>query len=166
MFAEDSDSGAAQTVPLCRLGKLNKEPPTRTKIFATGGRSSGSHSEDPTSTPQVILQVSHFGDLALAVRHEFQPQVPTRRPQATECKKGKSVAQPPILYVPPSDLIEKRETKQIKVKMPYGANFGVAAFAYGTNEDNLVYVIAVLRIIKKKGLVSDIKVAWDAIIKV
>jgi hypothetical protein len=50
--------------------------------------------------------------------------------------------------------------------MPNGTNFRMAAFAYGTNKDYLVHVIAVLRIIKKKGLASDIKVAWDAIIKV
>jgi hypothetical protein len=61
-----------------------------------------------------------------------------------ECKKGKSVAQPPILYVLPSDLIKKRETKQIKVKMPDGTNFAMAAFAYGTNKDYLVHIIAVL----------------------
>jgi hypothetical protein len=64
------------------------------------------------------------------------------------------------------DLIEKRETEQVKVKMPDGTNFGMAAFAYGTNKDSLVHIIVVLRIIEKKGLTSDIKVAWDAIIEV
>jgi hypothetical protein len=49
------------------------------------------------------------------------------------------------------DLIEKRESKQKKVKMPDGTNFRMAAFLYGTNEDYLVHVIAVLRNIKKKG---------------
>jgi hypothetical protein len=48
------------------------------------------------------------------------------------------------------DLIKKRETEQIKVKMPDGTNFGMAAFAYRTNEANLFHVIAVLRIIEKK----------------
>jgi hypothetical protein len=42
----------------------------------------------------------------------------------------------------------------------------MAAFAYGTNKDYLVHVIAVLYIIKKKGLASDIKVAWDSILEV
>jgi hypothetical protein len=50
--------------------------------------------------------------------------------------------------------------------MPNGTNFGMAAFTYGTNEDYLVHVIAVLQIIKKKRLASEIKVAWDAILKV
>ncbi len=60
----------------------------------------------------------------------------------------------------------KRETEQIKVNMPDGTNFGMATFAYGTNKDYLVHVIAVLHIIKKKGPASDIQVAWDAIIEV
>jgi hypothetical protein len=64
------------------------------------------------------------------------------------------------------DLIKKQETKQIKVKILNGTNFGMAAFAYGTNKDYLIHVIAVLRIIKKKGLAFDIKVAWDAILEV
>ena len=70
-------------------------------------------------------------------------------PKPLECEKGKSVAQPPIPYVPPLDLIEKWETEQIKVKMPDRTNFGMAAFAYGTNEDYPTHVIAVLHIIKK-----------------
>ena len=73
---------------------------------------------------------------------------------------------PPIQYVPPTNLHKRQKTKQIKVKMPDGTNFQMAPFAYGTNEDYLVHVIAVLRIIEQKGMASEIKVAWDAIIKV
>ncbi len=83
--------------------------------------------------------------------------------KASECKKGKSGARPPIPYVPPTDLIKKRKGKQIKVKMPDGTNFGMAAFTSSTNEDYLVHVNAVLRIIKKKGLAAKIKAAWLAI---
>ncbi len=86
--------------------------------------------------------------------------------KALECKKGKSVARPSIPYVPPTDLIKKQEAEQIKIKMPDGTNFGMAAFMYGTNEDYLVHVIAVLQIIKKKGPASETKEAWDAILKV
>ncbi len=81
----------------------------------------------------------------------------------SECEKGKSGVQPPIPYVPPTYLIEKREGKQIKVKMPDGTNFSMATFTSGTNKDYLVRVIAVLCIIQKKGLVAEIKVAWLAI---
>jgi hypothetical protein len=68
-----------------------------------------------------------------------------------ECEKGKLIAQPPIPYVPPLELHKKQETEQIKVKMPDGTNFQMAAFGYGNNEEYLVHVIAILRIIKKKG---------------
>jgi hypothetical protein len=64
------------------------------------------------------------------------------------------------------DLIEKQETKQVKVKMPDGTNFGMATFACGTNKDYLVQVNAILCIIEKKGLASEIKVAWDAFLEV
>jgi hypothetical protein len=64
------------------------------------------------------------------------------------------------------DLIKKQETEQIKAKMPDGTNFGMAAFMYGTNKDYLLHVITVQCIIEKKGLASDIEVAWDAIIKI
>ncbi len=67
-----------------------------------------------------------------------------------ECKKGKSVAWPPIPYVLPSDLIKKQETEQIKVKMPDGTNFQMVAFVYGTNEDYLIPVVTVLHIIEQK----------------
>jgi hypothetical protein len=50
--------------------------------------------------------------------------------------------------------------------MPDGTNFGMATFTYKTNEDYLVHVIAVLQIIKKKGLASEIKVTRDAILEV
>jgi hypothetical protein len=83
--------------------------------------------------------------------------------KALECEKGKLGARPPIPYVPPTNLIKKREGEQIKVKMPDGTNFGMAAFTSGTNEDYLVHVIAVLRIIKKKGLAAKIKADWLAI---
>ena len=50
--------------------------------------------------------------------------------------------------------------------MPDGTNFQIAAFVYWINEDYLIHVIAILGIIKQKGTASEIKVAWDAIIKV
>jgi hypothetical protein len=64
--------------------------------------------------------------------------------KASECKKGKSVAQPPIPYVPPTNLSKKQDSEQIKVKMPDGTNFGMVAFMYGSKEDYLVHVIAIL----------------------
>jgi hypothetical protein len=83
--------------------------------------------------------------------------------KASEWEKGKSGARPPIPSVPPTDLIEKWEGGQIKVKMPDGTNFSMATLTCGTNEDYLIHVIVVLRIIKKKGLAQEIKAAWLAL---
>ncbi len=41
----------------------------------------------------------------------------------TECEKGTPPVRPPILYVPPADLHEKRETEQIKVELPGKTKF-------------------------------------------
>jgi hypothetical protein len=67
--------------------------------------------------------------------------------KVSEAKNGRPGVRPPIPYVPLTDLIKKREGEQIKVKMPDGTNFAMAAFVSGTSEDYLVHVIAVLRII-------------------
>jgi hypothetical protein len=83
--------------------------------------------------------------------------------KASEAKKGKPGARPPIPYIPPTNLIEKREGEQIKVMMPDGTNFAMAAFVSGTSKDYLVHVIAVLPIIEKKGLAKEIKQAWLAL---
>jgi hypothetical protein len=84
----------------------------------------------------------------------------------SECKKGNLVAQPFVPYVLPPNLHERQETKQIKVKMPDGTNFQMAAFAYGNNEEYLIHVIAILRIIEQKGMASDIKKAFQALVEV
>ncbi len=67
---------------------------------------------------------------------------------------------------PPSDLIKKQETELIKIKIPDGPNFQMAAFVYETNEDYLVHIIAVLHIIEQKGMASEIKVAWETMVEV
>ncbi len=46
-----------------------------------------------------------------------------------ECKKGT----PPIPYVPPTDLLEKRETEQIKVELPDGTKFKMPTYNSGNN---------------------------------
>jgi hypothetical protein len=53
--------------------------------------------------------------------------------KASKCEKGKLGARPPIPYAPPTNLIKKQEGEQIKVKMPDGTNFSMAAFTSGTN---------------------------------
>jgi hypothetical protein len=50
--------------------------------------------------------------------------------------------------------------------MPDGTNFLMAAYVYMNNEEYRIHVIAVLRIIKQKGMALDIKKAWGAIVEV
>ncbi len=131
MFAEDSDSGAVEPVPLCHPGKSNKEPPTRIKLSQRG--------EDQADPVQRILREppkSSFKHLNLETplwQHTMSSSLksPLEGLKPLECKNGKSVARPPIPYVPPLDLIKKQETKQIKVKMPDGINFHIAALCMG-----------------------------------
>ncbi len=61
-----------------------------------------------------------------------------------ECKKGTPPIRPPIPYVPPTDLHKKRETEQIKVKLPDGMKFQMLTYGSRNNKEYLVHVIAVL----------------------
>ncbi len=62
----------------------------------------------------------------------------------TECKQGTPPVKPPIPYVPPTDLLKKWETEQIKVKLPDGTKFQMPTYGFGNSEEYLVHVIAIL----------------------
>jgi hypothetical protein len=91
MFAEDSDSGVAEPVPLHRPGKSNKEPPTKIKILQPA--------EDQADPLQRILQVPpklSFKRLILKTplwQHAMSSNLKSLPEGLTslECKKGKSV---------------------------------------------------------------------------
>jgi hypothetical protein len=61
-----------------------------------------------------------------------------------ECKKGTPPVRPPILYVPPTNLHEKRETEQIKFELPDRTKIQMPTYSSGNNEEYLVNVIAIL----------------------
>ncbi len=84
----------------------------------------------------------------------------------SECKKGMLSVQPPIPYVPPSDLHEKRETEQIKVELPEGTKFQMSTYGIGNNKEYLIHIIAVMRMIKQKGTAADVKEAFAALVEV
>jgi hypothetical protein len=48
-----------------------------------------------------------------------------------ECKKGTPLVRPPIPYVPPTDLLEKQETEQIKVELPDRTKFQMSTYGSG-----------------------------------
>jgi hypothetical protein len=83
-----------------------------------------------------------------------------------ECEKGTPPIRPPIPYVPPTDLHEKRETKQKKVELPDGTKFQMPTYGSGNNKEYLVLVIAILQLIKQKGTAVEVKDAFAALVKV
>ncbi len=73
--------------------------------------------------------------LALAVLKPFLGTLDTI--SAHDCSQGSGISayQHPIPYVPPVDHHEKRDSVQIKVKLPDGTHFSMSAFRAGNNED-------------------------------
>ncbi len=80
----------------------------------------------------------------------------------SECKKGQLAIQPPIFYVPPTDLHGSTETETIKVKLPVGTTVSVKAFSSGNNEDSILHWAAILRLFDQKGLKQDVEVRAKA----
>jgi hypothetical protein len=83
-----------------------------------------------------------------------------------ECEKGMPPVRPPIPYVPPTDLHEKRETEQIKVELPDRTKFQMPTYSSGNNEEYLVHVIAVLRLVEQEGTATEVKEAFAELVKV
>ncbi len=83
-----------------------------------------------------------------------------------KCEKGTPPVRPPIPYVPPTDLLEKQEMEHIKVELPNGTKFQMPTYGSGNNEEYLVHVIAVLRLVEQKGTAAEVKEAFAALVKV
>jgi hypothetical protein len=66
----------------------------------------------------------------------------------TECEKGMPPVRPPIPYVPPTDLLEKWEMEQIKVKLPDGTRFQMPTYSSGNNKEYLIHVITILHLVE------------------
>jgi hypothetical protein len=65
-----------------------------------------------------------------------------------ECEKGTLTIRPPIPYVPPINIHKKRDTEQIKVKLPDWTNLQMSAFGQENNEENLVHIIAIKHLLE------------------
>ncbi len=81
-----------------------------------------------------------------------------------ECEKGTLPVRPPIPYVPPTDLLEKWKTEQIKVELPNGKKFQMPTYSSGNNKEYLVHVIAILRLVEQKGTAAKVKEAFTTLI--
>jgi hypothetical protein len=84
----------------------------------------------------------------------------------TECEKGTLPVRPPIPYVPPVDLHEKREMEQIKIKLPNGTKFQMPTYRTGNKKEYLIHVITIMRLIKQKGTAAKVKEAFAALVAV
>jgi len=76
----------------------------------------------------------------------------------SECEKGQLAIQPPISYVPPTDLHGSKESETIKVRLPDGTTVSVKAFSSGNNEDYILHWAAIFCLFDQKGLKSDVEV--------
>ena len=76
-----------------------------------------------------------------------------------ECKMGTPPVRPPIPYVPLTDFLKKWETEQIKVELPNGTKFQMPTYGSGNNEEYLVQVIAILRLVEQNVTAAKVKEA-------
>ncbi len=83
-----------------------------------------------------------------------------------ECEKGQLSHRPPIPYIPVVDVITPKEEPQLyKVKLPNASHLSIPIYSRGNNEEYLVHVIAVLRIIEQKGLPKKCRVLPKAVVR-
>ena len=70
-----------------------------------------------------------------------------------ECKKWQLSSCPPILYVPPMDLVATKEAPEsLKIKLPDGTVFNMSIFFRGYTKKYLAHVVAVICLINQKRL--------------
>jgi hypothetical protein len=83
-----------------------------------------------------------------------------------ECKKGQLSNQPPIPYIPVTNLVTTKEDPQnLKIKLPDDTCLNMAIYFHGNTEEYLAHIIAVLCIIKQKGLDARCRKLRKAVVK-
>jgi hypothetical protein len=83
-----------------------------------------------------------------------------------ECKKGQRSHQPPIPYVPVVDIVTPKEEPQVfKIKLPDTSHLSMPIYSRGNNEEYLMHIIAVLRVIEQKGLLKKCQVLAKAVVR-
>ncbi len=83
-----------------------------------------------------------------------------------ECKKGQLSHRLPIPYVPVVDIITPKEEPQVfKIKLPDASHLSMPIYSRGNNEEYLAHIVAVLRVIKQKGLPKNCQVLAKAVIR-
>ncbi len=73
---------------------------------------------------------------------------------------------PPVPYVPPADLVTPKEAPEsLKMKHLNGTLFNMSILSQGNSKEYLMHIIAVLRIIKQKGLDIQCRKFGKAVVK-
>jgi hypothetical protein len=84
----------------------------------------------------------------------------------SKCKKEQLSSRPPILYIPPMDLVTtKEEPKSLKIKLPDGSIINTSIYSRGNTKEYLAHIIAILQIIKQKGLNVQCRKLGKAVMK-
>ncbi len=83
-----------------------------------------------------------------------------------ECEKGTPPVRLPIPYVPPTDLLKKQETEEIKVELPDRTKFQMPTYGSGNKEEYLVHVIAVLHLVEQKGTAAKVQEVFATLVAV
>jgi hypothetical protein len=178
------------------LIKVHAVPPQRWHLLKTSQEAAGNQSLSVAlkvlqGTPKIQVKISRSvtfqvdplcGILQTPLKSSFRQLIletllwqcatssslksPPEGRKNAECEKGTPPVRPPIPYVPPTDLHEKQETKQIKVELPDETKFQMPNYGSGNNEEYLVHVIAVLQLIKQKGTAAEVQDAFAALVAV
>jgi hypothetical protein len=70
-----------------------------------------------------------------------------------ECERGQQSSRPAILFVPPTDIPEKKESSKIlKIKLSNRTVFTMTIFSWGNTKEYLAHIVAVLRLLNQKEL--------------
>ncbi len=72
----------------------------------------------------------------------------------------------PIPYVPVVDVVTPKEDPTVlKVKLPDDSHISVPIFSCGSSEEYIAHIVAVLHIVKQKGLPKKCRVYAKAVAK-
>ncbi len=84
----------------------------------------------------------------------------------SDCEKGQLSHRPPIPYVSVIDIVTPKEEPQVfKVKLPDASHLSMPIYSRGNNEEYLVHIVAVLRVIEQKGLPKKCRVLAKAVVR-
>jgi hypothetical protein len=84
----------------------------------------------------------------------------------SECKKGQLSNRPPILYVAEMDIVRSKEEPQVlKAKLPDNSHLNMPIYSHGNTKEYHMHIVAVLRIVKQKGLNAKCREIGKAVVR-